>query len=87
MHARLAEADAGMVEEIGTNYCYAMSDKHWVTDPQGIAWETYHTLGSIPMFGADATNVVATAASACCTPSAATVGARAGVRSARGCCT
>ena len=27
-------------------------DKHWVTDPQGIAWEAFHTLESIPLFGA-----------------------------------
>ena len=25
--------------------CYALSDKYWVTDPQGVAWETFHTLG------------------------------------------
>ncbi len=24
--------------------CYARSDKYWTTDPQGIAWETFHTL-------------------------------------------
>ena len=52
MHAQLTEADAGLVEEIGASCCYAKSDKYWVTDPAGIAWETYHTLGSIPVFGA-----------------------------------
>ena len=30
--------------------CYARSEKHWVTDPQGIAWEHFHTLDSIPVF-------------------------------------
>ncbi len=29
------------------------SDKYWVTDPTGIAWETFHTLGSIPVYGED----------------------------------
>ena len=53
MHAQLAEADAGLVEEIGANCCYAKSDKYWVTDPAGIAWETYHSLGTIPLFGAE----------------------------------
>jgi catechol 2,3-dioxygenase-like lactoylglutathione lyase family enzyme len=53
MHAQLAAADAGLVEEIGANCCYAKSDKYWVTDPAGVAWETYHTLGSIPMFGGE----------------------------------
>jgi len=33
--------------------CYAQSDKYWVTDPTGIAWETFHTLGSIPVYGED----------------------------------
>ena len=48
---RFAAADAAMVvDEPGSNCCYAKSDKHWVTDPQGIAWEGYHTLDSIPFF-------------------------------------
>lgn len=53
MHAQLAAADAGLVEELGANCCYAKSDKYWVTDPAGVAWETYHSLGSIPMFGGE----------------------------------
>ena len=31
----------------------AKSDKYWVTDPTGIAWETFHTLGRIPVYGED----------------------------------
>jgi catechol 2,3-dioxygenase-like lactoylglutathione lyase family enzyme len=31
--------------------CYARSDKYWTTDPQGVAWETFHTLESIPVRG------------------------------------
>lgn len=30
--------------------CYARSDKHWITDPQGIAWESFHSLTEIPTF-------------------------------------
>ncbi len=30
--------------------CYSSSDKHWITDPQGIAWESFHTLSEIPTF-------------------------------------
>ena len=33
--------------------CYAQSDKYWVTDPSGIACETFHTLGNIPVYGKD----------------------------------
>ena len=31
--------------------CYARSDKYWTTDPQGIAWETFHTLDTISVYG------------------------------------
>ena len=42
--------------------CYARSDKYWVTDPQGIAWETFHALDAIPVYG----DTVRAPASACC---------------------
>jgi hypothetical protein len=42
-----------MIEETEQPCCYAQSDKYWVTDPTGIAWETFHTLGSIPVYGKD----------------------------------
>jgi catechol 2,3-dioxygenase-like lactoylglutathione lyase family enzyme len=64
MRERLARADAALTEESGAHCCYAISDKYWVTDPQGIAWETYHTLGEIPMFGANATTATASPAHA-----------------------
>lgn len=48
--------------------CYAESDKYWITDPQGVAWETYHTLAEAKMFGADTTKTDAAANQACCAP-------------------
>ncbi len=70
MQAQLAAADANLVTEENTACCYARSDKYWVTDPSGIAWETFHTLGSVPVFGADQRNTAAaaTGSDACCTP-------------------
>ena len=65
---QLAAADAGIVDEPGAKCCYAESDKYWITDPQGIAWETYHSLGSIPMFGASRPAGEGEAASSCCEP-------------------
>lgn len=41
--ARAAELD--VLEEPAAHCCYARSDKHWVTDPQGVAWEFFHTHG------------------------------------------
>jgi catechol 2,3-dioxygenase-like lactoylglutathione lyase family enzyme len=53
MRAQLEAADSRMLEESEQPCCYAKSDKYWVTDPTGIAWETFHTLGSIPVYGED----------------------------------
>ncbi len=60
-------ADASAtVAETGANCCYVKSDKHWVTDPQGIAWEAFHTLSAIPLFGEDTEPKAAM--SSCCAP-------------------
>jgi lactoylglutathione lyase len=53
MHTQLEAADAQLVQENEQPCCYAKADKYWVTDPTGIAWETFHTLGSIPIYGED----------------------------------
>lgn len=83
MRDQLAAADASLVTEVGANCCYAKSDKYWVTDPQGVAWETYHSLGSIPRFGAEEEEP---AASACCsTTGPAKVSAQIPVRT-KACC-
>jgi catechol 2,3-dioxygenase-like lactoylglutathione lyase family enzyme len=66
---RFAAADAAaVVNEVGANCCYAKSDKHWVTDPQGIAWEAFHTLDTIPVHGG---GVAEASGTSCCTPAAA----------------
>ena len=53
MHTQLQAADARLIQEDEQPCCYAQSNKYWVTDPTGIAWETFHTLGSIPVYGED----------------------------------
>ena len=68
-HARLAAADRRITAEKGAHCCYAVSDKYWVTDPAGVAWETFHTLGGIPVYGEDtesAASACGTAATLCC---------------------
>ena len=72
MKQRAQAADLGLADEGETSCCYARSDKYWVTDPQGIAWEQFHTLQDIPVFGVDrgagasAAPAATAAASACC---------------------
>lgn len=53
MHAQLQAADAALIQEDQQPCCYATADKYWVTDPTGVAWETFHTLRSIPVYGED----------------------------------
>ena len=50
LRARATAADMTLIDEGATTCCYARSEKHWITDPQGIAWEHFHTLGDIPVF-------------------------------------
>ncbi len=57
-------ADSTMLEEVGAQCCYAKSDKYWITDPQGVAWETFHSLGAIPVYGENSEQ--AKKQSACC---------------------
>ena|SRR5215204_3249257 len=52
--SRLAQADVAVTEQKGASCCYAKSDKYWTIDPQGIAWESFHTLDSAPVYGKDA---------------------------------
>jgi hypothetical protein len=60
---RFAAADRDSLrDEPGVKCCYAHSDKHWVVDPQGIAWEGYRTMGEFRYFSGDEQ----TAQSACC---------------------
>lgn len=67
---RLEKAEMSIFSQKGTACCYAKSDKHWVQDPSGIAWETYHSMESISTFNESTPMQVA---SACCTPMTQTV--------------
>jgi catechol 2,3-dioxygenase-like lactoylglutathione lyase family enzyme len=76
-------ADAASVrDEHAVSCCYARSNKHWVRDPQGIAWEAFHSLGAVayfdgdgdaaaPVGGCGAGTAIDGAATACCAPVAA----------------
>jgi catechol 2,3-dioxygenase-like lactoylglutathione lyase family enzyme len=71
MREKLAHADRPVVEQEEASCCYAESNKHWVQDPQGIAWETFHTLSSIPVFGEDTRTSlgrIPVKAVSCCVP-------------------
>jgi hypothetical protein len=69
LKARAEAAEMALLDEGTTTCCYARSEKHWITDPQGIAWEHFHTLGNIPVF--NEAPAQPTTPSACCAPGAA----------------
>jgi catechol 2,3-dioxygenase-like lactoylglutathione lyase family enzyme len=73
--ARLKAAEMPVFDEGSTTCCYAKSDKAWVVDPQGIAWETFLTTGTATVYGND--NEVSTGnavpKAACCAPDAESV--------------
>lgn len=88
LKARAESADMSLLDEGQTSCCYAESDKHWVVDPQGIAWEHFHTLKDIPVFSEGATTVPPKAgAGACCaTPASRGKALLVPIRQATACC-
>jgi catechol 2,3-dioxygenase-like lactoylglutathione lyase family enzyme len=50
LKARARAAEMTLLDAGETSCCYARSDKYWLTDPQGVAWEHFHTLRDIPVF-------------------------------------
>lgn len=65
LKARVQAADMALLDEGETTCCYARSEKHWVTDPQGIAWEHFRTLDSISTFSRAAVEKPSEAAARC----------------------
>lgn len=75
VYARLKQAGGDVVEQGKTACCYAQSEKSWITDPAGIAWETFLTTGESTDYGDGTGERVARLAhekpSACGAPAAA----------------
>lgn len=54
-----------VLEEMGTNCCYANQDKYWVRDPDGVQWEVYYFHEDVEFNDPHYSSQEATA---CCTP-------------------
>ena len=65
IQSRLVRAGISGREQRDETCCYARSDKYWTKDPQGIAWESFHSLDTSPTFSCDDEQ---TATSNCCVP-------------------
>ncbi|MVT71165.1 glyoxalase/bleomycin resistance/dioxygenase family protein [Bradyrhizobium pachyrhizi] len=76
VYGRLRKAGGEVIEQGQTVCCYAKSEKSWIDDPAGIAWETFHTTGESIVYGDGTGERTARVAhkkqegkqSACCAP-------------------
>lgn len=80
---RLKSAGRPVLNEAATTCCYAQSSKNWITDPDGVIWETFLTTGDHVEYGnkepvltdmaqlaaLETAKADASAAGSCCTPS------------------
>ncbi|NQV80980.1 MAG: VOC family protein, partial [Alphaproteobacteria bacterium] len=53
VHDRLKTAGGPILELGETVCCYAKSAKTWISDPDGVAWETFFTTGESAVYGED----------------------------------
>jgi catechol 2,3-dioxygenase-like lactoylglutathione lyase family enzyme len=51
VYGRLKAAERPVLEEGRTTCCYAKSEKSWITDPDGVVWEAFHTDGEATTYG------------------------------------
>lgn len=51
--SRLEQAGGSILDEGETTCCYARSTKRWISDPQGVSWETFLTHGDSATYGQD----------------------------------
>ena len=63
LRKRIARADGDVRNEGETTCCYANSDKTWIVDAQGVAWEAFYTSGD-----AESYDGAGDEANPCCTP-------------------
>jgi hypothetical protein len=51
VYERLSQAEHPVIEEKNIVCCYARSDKQWIADPSGVAWETFLTHEQATVYG------------------------------------
>ncbi len=68
IYTRLQRTARPVLEEGATTCCYARSEKSWISDPQGISWETFLTSGESSTYGHDPDLSPIESGGACCGP-------------------
>jgi catechol 2,3-dioxygenase-like lactoylglutathione lyase family enzyme len=71
VYGRLKAAEGPVLEQGNVTCCYAKSEKSWITDPQGVAWEAFLTHGESTVYGdgtGETPEAPAASTSVCCAP-------------------
>lgn len=61
LRTQISSANISSHSEGETVCCYARSEKSWVEDPSGIAWEAYHTMDDAQIYSNEPLSAVAPA--------------------------
>jgi predicted enzyme related to lactoylglutathione lyase len=79
VYERLRQAGGNIIEQGEATCCYAKSEKSWIDDPAGIAWETFHTTGESTVYGdgsgENRARIAHEKPAACCAPAPKTTSA------------
>lgn len=73
VYSKLQASGRPVLDEGEAQCCYAQSTKNWVTDPDGVIWEAFHSHGEMTNYG-DKLDIEAIKENAekgvapCCTP-------------------
>jgi catechol 2,3-dioxygenase-like lactoylglutathione lyase family enzyme len=51
IYAKLQASGRPVLNEGEAQCCYAQSSKNWVTDPDGVIWEAFHSHGELTSYG------------------------------------
>jgi hypothetical protein len=75
VYGRLRDAGSAVLEVGAATCCYAKSEKSWIDDPTGIAWETFLTSSESTVYGDSSKEQsgdarIAHTRATCCAPSA-----------------
>jgi len=72
LRERVKQAGLSLFSEGETVCCYARSEKSWLEDPSGVAWEAFKTMEDVQVFsGNRIPEAAATGDDACCAPKSA----------------
>jgi catechol 2,3-dioxygenase-like lactoylglutathione lyase family enzyme len=68
IYQRLQRTDRPVTAQGATTCCYARSEKAWISDPQGVSWETFLTSGASDTYGSDPDQSANPTGGGCCRP-------------------